>query len=214
MSFRRRISGFVLVLAVAAPLGAQKIPVAEKTLSNGMHLLIVHREGEATVAGGWVAHVGSSNERPGITGISHLFEHMMFKGTPTIGTKDYRKDLAVIGEQELVREEMRQEEAKMRAAYRRGEIDDLLKPENKTSHYRELEKKFDELIRKHAPDGAYQIASVYAWRGEKDRAFEWLERAYAQRDGGLVDIQVDPLVASLHGMPRYSALLHAMKLLQ
>ena len=148
MSSRRVSSGIVLALAFAAPIGAQKIPVAEKTLSNGMHLLIVHREGEATVAGGWVAHVGSSNERPGITGISHLFEHMMFKGTPTIGTKDYRKDLAVIGEQELVREEMRQEEAKMRAAYRRGEIDDLLKPENKTSHYRELEKKFDELIRK------------------------------------------------------------------
>ena len=147
MSFRRRISGFVIVLAVAAPLGAQKIPVAEKTLSNGMHLLIVHREGEATVAGGWVAHVGSSNERPGITGISHLFEHMMFKGTPTIGTKDYRKDVAIIAEQEQVREEMRQEEAKMRAAYRRGEIDDLLKPENKTPRYRELEKKFDELFK-------------------------------------------------------------------
>ena len=148
MSFRRRLSGFVFVLAVARTLGAQKIPVAEKTLSNGMHLLVVHREGEATVAGGWVAHVGSSNERPGITGISHLFEHMMFKGTPTIGTKDYRKDVAIIAEQEQVRDEMRQEEAKMRAAYRRGEIDDLLKPENKTPRYRELEKKFDELIKK------------------------------------------------------------------
>src|SRR6266705_915439 len=137
MSFRRRISGFALGLAVVA-----------NPLSNGMHLLLVHREGEATVAGGWVAHVGSSNERPGITGISHLFEHMMFKGTPTIGTKDYRKDVAIIAEQEQVRDEMRQEEVKMRAAYRRGEIDDLLKPENKTPRYRELEKKFDELIKK------------------------------------------------------------------
>ncbi|HEY3172188.1 MAG TPA: pitrilysin family protein, partial [Thermoanaerobaculia bacterium] len=148
MSFRRLSSVLVLVVALAAPLRAQKIPAAEKTLSNGMHLLIVRREGEATVAGGWVAHVGSSNERPGITGISHLFEHMMFKGTPTIGTKDYKKDVAIIAEQEQVRDEMRQEEAKMRAAYRRGEIDDLLKPENKTPRYRELEKKFDELIAK------------------------------------------------------------------
>jgi len=146
MSFRRLSSGLVFVLALAAPLCAQKIPVTEKVLSNGMRLLIVHREGEATVAGGWVAHVGSSNERPGITGISHLFEHMMFKGTPTIGTKDYKKDVAIIAEQEQVREEMRGEEAKMRASYRRGEIDDLLKPENKTPRYRELEKKFDELI--------------------------------------------------------------------
>jgi predicted Zn-dependent peptidase len=141
----------VVSLALAAvfgvgPAAAQKVPVVEKRLTNGMGLLVVHREGEPTVAGGWVAHVGSSNERPGITGISHLFEHMMFKGTPTIGTKDYRKDVAIIEEQERVRAEMRQEEAKMRAAYRRGEIDDLLKPESKTPRLRELEKKFDALV--------------------------------------------------------------------
>jgi predicted Zn-dependent peptidase len=144
-----RFAAVLLALApAAAPLAAQKINVSEKRLSNGMDLLVVRREGEATVAGGWVAHVGSSNERPGITGISHLFEHMMFKGTPTIGTKDYRQDVAIIAEQEKVRDQIRQEEAKMRAAYRRGEIDDLLKPENKTPRLRELEKQFDELIAK------------------------------------------------------------------
>ncbi|HEV8611221.1 MAG TPA: pitrilysin family protein [Thermoanaerobaculia bacterium] len=137
-----------LLAAMTAPLAAQKVDVVEKRLSNGMGLLIVRREGEATVAGGWVAHVGSSNERPGITGISHLFEHMMFKGTPTIGTKDYKQDLAIISEQEKVRDDIRQEEAKMRAAYRRGTIDDVAKPENKTPRLRELEKKFDELIAK------------------------------------------------------------------
>ncbi|HEV8230776.1 MAG TPA: insulinase family protein, partial [Thermoanaerobaculia bacterium] len=144
----RLILAVMPILAGAAPLAAQKVNVVEKQLSNGMRLLLVRREGEPTIAGGWVAHVGSSNERPGITGISHLFEHMMFKGTPTIGTKDYKKDLAIIAEQEKVRDEIRQEEAKMRAAYRRGEIDDLLKPENKTPRLRELEKKFDELIAK------------------------------------------------------------------
>ena len=144
----RLILAVLPLLVTAAPLGAQKVDVVEKKLSNGMGLLVVRREGEATVAGGWVAHVGSSNERPGITGISHLFEHMMFKGTPTIGTKDYKQDVAIIAQQERVRDEIRQEEAKMRAAYRRGEIDDLLKPENKTPRLRELEKKFDELIAK------------------------------------------------------------------
>src|SRR5204863_8933856 len=89
---------------------------------------------------------GSANERPGITGIAHLFEHMMFKGTPTIGTKNYKKDLEIIAEQEKVRTAMRQEEALLRAAWRRGEIDDLLKPENKTEHYKALEKQFNELI--------------------------------------------------------------------
>ena len=148
---RKLLRLIVAILALAtsaAPLSAQKISVVEKRLSNGMDLLVVRREGEATVAGGWVAHVGSSNERPGITGISHLFEHMMFKGTPTIGTKDYKQDVAIIAEQEKVRDEIRQEEAKMRAAYRRGEIDDVLKPENKTPRLRELEKTFDELIAK------------------------------------------------------------------
>src|SRR5437667_8789819 len=122
----------ILYSLLTAPLSAQKVPVVEKTLSNGMRLLLVERHDEPSVAGGWVAHVGSSNERPGITGIAHLFEHMMFKGTPTIGTKNYPKDLEIITAQEKVRDEMRAEEKKMRAADRRGEIDDLLKPENKT----------------------------------------------------------------------------------
>ena len=91
------------------------------------------------MAGGWVAHVGSSNERPGMTGIAHLFEHMMFKGTRTIGTKNYERDQQIIQEQERIRDQIRQEEAKMRAAYRRGDIDDVTKPENKTERLKELE---------------------------------------------------------------------------
>lgn len=133
---------------VLSPPGAQaqKVPVIERRLANGMRLLLVERHDEPTVAGAWVAHVGSSNERPGITGIAHLFEHMMFKGTPTIGTKDYKKDLEILAAQERVRDQMRQEEAQMRAAYRRGDIDDPLKPENWTDRYKELQKEFNRLI--------------------------------------------------------------------
>jgi len=68
--------------ALLLPLPAQKVSVVETPLANGLRLLLVVRHDEPTIAGGWVAHVGSSNERPGITGIAHLFEHMMFKGTP------------------------------------------------------------------------------------------------------------------------------------
>ncbi len=135
-----------LLLGSGASLWAQKVAVVEKTLPNGMRLLLVERHDDPTVAGGWVAHVGSANERPGITGIAHLFEHMMFKGTPTLGTKDYPKDLEIIAVQEKVREQMRKEESKLREAYRRGEVDDLLKPENKTERLKELEKQFNELI--------------------------------------------------------------------
>ncbi len=138
---------FLIFLSAVVQLQAQRVPVTEKTLSNGMRLLLVQRDDEPTVSGGWVAHVGSSNERPGITGIAHLFEHMMFKGTPTIGTKNYQKDLEIIAEQERVRDQMREEEKKMRIAYRAGEIDDVAKPENMTPRWRELEKQFQELIK-------------------------------------------------------------------
>jgi predicted Zn-dependent peptidase len=124
----------------------QKVPVVEKQLPNGLRLLMVERHDEPSVAGGWVAHVGSSNERPGITGIAHLFEHMMFKGTPTVGTKDFKRDQEIIQAQERVREQMRQEEKKLRAEFRKGEIDDLSKPENETPRYRELKKEFQDLI--------------------------------------------------------------------
>lgn len=135
-----------LLCSAAGSLQAQKVPILEKHLSNGLRLLMVERHDEPTVAGAWVAHVGSSNERPGITGTAHLFEHMMFKGTRTLGTKDYKKDLEIIEKQEQLREEMRKEERKMRAAYRKGEIDDMLKPESETPRYRELQKQFNDLI--------------------------------------------------------------------
>ncbi len=133
-------------LALLPGAWAQKVPVIEKTLPNGMRLLLVERHDDPTIAGGWVAHVGSANERPGITGIAHLFEHMMFKGTPTIGTKNYQQDLEIMDSQEKLRSEMRIEEAKLRQAYRRGEIDDLLKPENRTERLKELDKQFNQLI--------------------------------------------------------------------
>src|SRR5512136_727632 len=128
----RQLLAVALLFCAALSLQAQKVPVVERHLANGLRLLLVERHDEPTIAGGWVAHVGSSNERLGITGIAHLFEHMMFKGTPTIGTKDYQKDLEIIAAQERIRDEMRREERKMRVEYRQGVIDDLLKPENKT----------------------------------------------------------------------------------
>ena len=146
-TYSKNHSLVLLLCFVALPVVAQKVPVVEKHLSNGMRLLLVERHDEPTVAGGWVAHVGSSNERPGITGIAHLFEHMMFKGTQTIGTKDFARDLEIISAQEKIRDQMREEERKMRAQFRRGEIDDILKLENQTERFRELSKQFNQLIK-------------------------------------------------------------------
>ncbi len=53
---------------------------------------------------------------------------------------------------------------------------------------------------------AYQIAEVYALRGEKDKAFEWLEIAFADRDAGMLGLLVDPLLRGLRDDPRYKNL--------
>jgi hypothetical protein len=64
----------------------------------------------------------------------------------------------------------------------------------------------------YAAEAAYQIAEVHAFRGEYDLAFEWLERAYNQRDGGLADIKGDRPLRGLAGDPRYKAFLRKLKL--
>jgi TolB-like protein/DNA-binding winged helix-turn-helix (wHTH) protein/Flp pilus assembly protein TadD len=69
-----------------------------------------------------------------------------------------------------------------------------------------------DLIAKHDIDSAYQIAQVYAFRGDSDKSFEWLERANRQRDPGLPEIKTDPLLKNLRHDPRYTELLKKMRL--
>ncbi len=116
------LAAAALLAAGAAAAEHPQIEVDEVTLSNGMRFLLYEQHDSPTIAAGWTAHVGSVNERPGITGISHFFEHMMFKGTKTIGTKDYAKDVELIEQQEKLREAMRTEMSVMREKLRRGEI--------------------------------------------------------------------------------------------
>lgn len=70
----------------------------------------------------------------------------------------------------------------------------------------------NKLIARHQNDGAYQIAEVYAYRGETDKAFKWLERAYRQHDPGTQDLKTGLLVKGLRQDPRYAALLTKMRL--
>ena len=60
-----------------------------------------------------------------------------------------------------------------------------------------------ETIKKYASDAAYNIAYVMAWRGETDRAFDWLHKAVAQQDSGLSEIASNELFANLHNDPRW-----------
>ncbi|HSE12525.1 MAG TPA: hypothetical protein VLB69_07815 [Rudaea sp.] len=84
--------------------------------------------------------------------------------------------------------------------------------EHTLGHARESQQALDELIAKYAHVSAYQIAEAYAWRGEPDKAFEWLERAYAQEDGGLSLIKTDLLLKSLWTDARFAAMVKKLGL--
>jgi len=67
-------------------------------------------------------------------------------------------------------------------------------------------------IKEHADLFAFEIAAAYAFRGESDSAMHWLERAYTQKDSGLVYVKVDLPLKSLEGDPRFKAFLRKMNL--
>ena len=77
---------------------------------------------------------------------------------------------------------------------------------------KEADAALSELIDKFTNGAAFQIAEVYAFRGEGDRAFEWLERAYVQRDAGLAWTKNSPLLKNLERDPRYAEFLKKMRL--
>ena len=77
---------------------------------------------------------------------------------------------------------------------------------------KEADAVLSELIAKYHAADAYGIAQVYAFRNQSDEAFEWLDRAYVQRDGGLIATKVDPLLKSLHSDQRFAAFLKKLNL--
>jgi len=139
--------GLAALLLAAAPLIAQEIPVIERTLPNGLRLVMVERHEQPTIAFGWLARVGSANERPGMTGMAHLFEHMMFKGTKTIGTRDARRDAELNDRQDQVQARIREEMSVLREKQRRGEIADLMDPKARTPRLQEALAEFDRLVK-------------------------------------------------------------------
>jgi predicted Zn-dependent peptidase len=145
----KKISLSLLALILCAFVAAaQKVPVQQIVLDNGMRVLLVPRKGDPNVAAGWIARVGSVNERPGITGLSHLFEHMMFKGTKTIGTNNIDENLKLMKEMDDVRAELRKEQEALILKARLGEIADTRDPKYRSERHKVLLAKFDELTKR------------------------------------------------------------------
>ena len=76
----------------------------------------------------------------------------------------------------------------------------------------EAVQRLDAYIRENQSWAAYLIAEIYAWRGEVDQSFTWLERGYKQRDPGMSEMLKDPLLARLHDDPRWLELVDKMGL--
>src|SRR5512135_76014 len=105
MKFLKQIRHACLFLAFALALGPALLPaqsleekVTMHTLKNGLTVLFAERHGAPVFSTLYGFKVGSVDEYPGITGTAHLFEHMAFKGTPRIGTRDYGKEKVLMDE--------------------------------------------------------------------------------------------------------------------
>jgi predicted Zn-dependent peptidase len=113
MNLLRLIIFMVLLLAGGSAAFADVFPgggeldflrssVKKKTLANGLRVLLVQRQGAPVFVGQTWVKVGGVDEKPGITGIAHFFEHMAFKGTDKIGTKDYPREEKLLEELEQI----------------------------------------------------------------------------------------------------------------
>ena len=103
------------------------------------------------------------------------------------------------------------------ASFRQTGIEELslggqAKAEYTLRHTDVSQRILEQLIVKFGKTSPAHIARVYAWRGEKNQAFEWAERACAQRDTGITWFKIDPDFRSLRADPRYKALLRKMNL--
>ena len=143
---RQFLTLFVVLVFFPMSSVAQEVNVIEHQLDNGLTILLVPTPGDPNVAAGWVAKVGSVNERPGITGVAHLFEHMMFKGTHALGTQDIAQDLEIIEQLDALRVDIQVEEVELDRRFQLGQLEDPADPAARSSRHQDLLDQFDELL--------------------------------------------------------------------
>jgi predicted Zn-dependent peptidase len=115
-----------------APTPGEKLPVVEHVLPNGMTFLLLRREGAPTVS--FVTHyrAGGVDEWTGISGTAHLFEHMLFKGSTSIGTKDLAAEQALFPVIDAVADSVTEE-------FRRGALTDSARLQRLRDRLKQLE---------------------------------------------------------------------------
>ncbi len=143
----------LLFLALAVPpaqaqqdlLSEFEKKVTTFTLDNGLDFVVIERHDAPVVSFATYADVGSVDEPEGKTGIAHMFEHMAFKGSTTIGTKNIEKEMDALRRQEEIYLKLRREQAKG--------------PQADSSRIAKLEKQFEEAqeeAESHIKDGEFE----------------------------------------------------------
>ena len=149
------VSLLILAAGTALPVQGQDLlrqfeeKVTTFTLDNGLEFVVVERHDAPVVSFATYADVGSVDEPEGKTGVAHMFEHMAFKGTTTIGTQDIEKEMAALEQQEEIYLQLRRERMKG--------------PQADSARIAELEQQFDE---------AQEEAQSYIEDGEFENILE------------------------------------------
>jgi predicted Zn-dependent peptidase len=141
-----RLQAVLALLVLLLPAARAALPVQEHILSNGMRFLIVEDHSAPSFMGAWVAKVGAVNEPGGQSGLTHLLEHMMFKGSRTIGTRDLDRDLELMAQQELLKARMREITEELRWQVRRGELESLPAAQKAHPEFQGLMEEFHLLV--------------------------------------------------------------------
>jgi predicted Zn-dependent peptidase len=151
----------LMVLTLALGLMAQKeiqLPVNQFTLDNGMTFLVMERPFAPVFTGFISVNSGSAYEVRGDIGAAHLLEHMMFKGSQTIGTTDYQAEAELMPKQDSIWAKI--DEARQQTVYLK-----LNSPEKLESHLKyieDLQKVLDSLS---------QVSSQYVVQNEFDEIY-------------------------------------------
>jgi len=95
-----------------------KLPIREHVFDNGLRLLVIERPGESRVVAKIFTDMGALNETPGQFGSAHFLEHLMFKGTPTLGSRDWPREQALLQQIQDAEDALQEELNRARNALR------------------------------------------------------------------------------------------------
>lgn len=126
--FSRLLVPLTLVTALCASAAnaasRYDLPIREHIFDNGLRLLVLERPGDPRVEAKIFTDMGAIHETPGLLGAAHFQEHLMFKGTPSLGTTDWDQEQPIRERMKAVEAAFIEEKNRARNAIRqRGAID-------------------------------------------------------------------------------------------